>query len=62
MLKISLLTLLTQSLKYLAGTTDFIPGEGGGGQGGGGGGSHKSDVVIIANFYRNSETQMKLGF
>jgi len=28
----------------------------------GGGGSHKSDVVIIANFYRNSETQMKLGF
>ena len=37
MLKISLLTLLTQNLKYLAGITDFIPGEGGGGQGGGGG-------------------------
>ena len=38
--KISLLTHLTQSLKYQAGITDFTPAEGGGGGGGGGGGVH----------------------
>ena len=49
--KISLLTHLTQSLKYQAGIRDFTPAEGGGG--GGERSPYKSDVVIIANSYRN---------
>ena len=40
-LKISSLTLLTQSLKYLAGITDFSPTEGAGRV------PYKSDLVII---------------
>lgn len=56
MLKISLLVLLTQSPKYLAGFTDFIPGEGGGRRV-----PYKNDGVIIGNLYRNLKRHMKFG-